>query len=325
MEAEPAVWELLPWGDQTTINATIKGKTLREALVAVTRKLGLTFEVKDEFVQLQPMPALRRLGRRSTVEELQALDLLASTPMQLNTDQPSVQQLIATIDQQLMDLNSPFAMENRTGETLADDQRVYVPRNSTMMEALESLAKDTAGTWYPWGKSIVIVAKEDQVRNLLSKTVSLQYTDADVSQVLMDLSLRSGVHFVIEPGAIQRISPEFRNIARMDLRNATVKQVLENIAGFTGLAYAVRDDGVHIWNPSAAGQAAGVPARDPTVGIITLDNGMQIMIKQSQVSEDLRQYLEMRTQRELAKIRQMMEEEGFKPATQPATQPAEDL
>src|SRR5215208_5019548 len=43
-DVSPQVWDLLPWGDQTTINAKIENQTLRGALAAITRTLGLTFE-----------------------------------------------------------------------------------------------------------------------------------------------------------------------------------------------------------------------------------------------------------------------------------------
>src|SRR3954471_6816769 len=76
IEADPAVWDLLPWGEQTNITAKIENHTLREALSAITLKLGLEYALTDEAVELRPMPALRRLGRRSTVQELAALDLL---------------------------------------------------------------------------------------------------------------------------------------------------------------------------------------------------------------------------------------------------------
>src|SRR3954463_11663199 len=38
MDVAPQVYDLLPWGEQTTINAKIENKTLREALAAITRK-----------------------------------------------------------------------------------------------------------------------------------------------------------------------------------------------------------------------------------------------------------------------------------------------
>ena len=318
IEATPAVWDLLPWGDQTTITAKIEGKTLRDALDAIAAKLGLVVVLKDEAVEIQPMPALARLGRRSTVQELGALDLLSSTPANLASDRPTVGQLLDGVDQKLVDLKSQYAIENRAADVAPANQQINVPRNATLMDALESLAAQTRATWYPWGKSIVIVSKEDQIRNQLSKTISIRYNGVDVSQVLAELSQRAGVDFTIEPGAIQRIPPEFRTI-RLVLDNASIKQALENLAGFTGLGYAVNENGVYIWNQTSA---TGAAARDPIVTTIPLDNGMTVLVPKSQIPPDMQEYIHQRTQRELDKVRQMMTEEGFKPTTRPATAPA---
>src|SRR6187549_1428315 len=43
IDVAPDVWSLLPWGEQTTINAKIENQTLRGALSAITKKLGLTY------------------------------------------------------------------------------------------------------------------------------------------------------------------------------------------------------------------------------------------------------------------------------------------
>jgi len=91
IEVSPAVYDLLPWGDQTNITAKIENQTLRQALDAITQKLGLKYVLKDEFLELQPVPALVRLGRRATVQELGALDLLASNPLNLPADRTTVQ------------------------------------------------------------------------------------------------------------------------------------------------------------------------------------------------------------------------------------------
>jgi hypothetical protein len=319
IEAAPAVWDLLPWGEQTQIKAKIEGQTLREALDAITRKLGLRFALREHVVQFQPMPALARLGRRSTVQELDALYLLASNPINLGTDRPMVAQVLEAVDNKLVELKSPFAIENRANAAARADQQVFVPRNATLMDALESLASETRATWYPWGKSIVVVPKEDQVRMQLAKQVTVRFNGADVQQVLTELAARSGVDFAIEPGAIQRLAPEFRTV-RLNLVDASIKQALDTLAGFTGLAYAVREDGVYIWAPPGSTTAGG--SRDAIVGQFQLDNGMTVFVRQSQVPADMLEYLQKKTTRELEKIREMMREEGFKPTTQPATKPA---
>src|SRR4030095_737 len=111
--------------------------------------------------------------------------------------------------------------ESRPGDNVVQEQVVFVARNATLMDALEALAKETRATWYPWGKSIVIVPKEDQSRNQLSRPITVRYPGTDVAQVLTELSQKAGVTFEIEPGAIQRIIPESRRI-KLDLYDAPI-------------------------------------------------------------------------------------------------------
>lgn len=322
LQASQAVWDLLPWGQQTNINAKIENQTLRQALEAITRKLGLTFVLKEEAVELEPMPALRRLGRRATPQELAVLDLLASTPLNLTSDHPTLRQLLSAEDAKLESAKSPFAIEDRVFEGQSLENTVFVARNATMMDGLEAIDHSTAATWYPWGKSIVVVTKQDQVRNQLAKTVSVRYNGVDISQVLLELSQRAGVPFDIEPGAIQRIPPEFRNI-RLLLDNASIKQALDSIAGFTGLAYVATDRGLYF---STAAGAATQPARDPIVGLILVpDLNLQVTLHQSQVPADVREYLQFKKQKEIDKLRRMMKDENFHPTTMPTTEQNEDL
>lgn len=336
LHVAPEVYDLLPWGDQTNITAHIENQTLREALTAMTQKLGLTFEMRDEQVVLVPLPALARLGRRSTVQELAALDLLASTPLNTPADRMTEKQLAAAVDQKLADLKSPFAIDNRPADNIVLDQPVSVARNATLLDALESLTRQTRATWYPWGKSIVIVMKEEQVANQLAKLVTVHYPGTEVGQVLAELAQKAGVPFEIEPGSIQKIAPEFRRV-KLDLYDASISSALQAICGFTGLSYVVNDKGVYIWNQTST--AAQAPARDPILGMVQLDNGMQLLLPQSQVPPDVREYLKAKQTKEIEKIREQMKEEGFKPsstsvppaagaavpATQPATQPDEHL
>jgi hypothetical protein len=316
LEVHPSVYELLPWGQQTTIQATLHNLTLREALRAVTRQLGLTYVLREEVIQIRPMPALARLGRRSTASELQLLALLAREPMNLETDRPTVAQLIEAVDQRLMQHRPvaeeppPFDVEHRAHAVVPDDQVVFVPRNATMMAALESLAAETSATWYPWERSVLIIPKEQHTRAKLSRTITTRFEGVEVSQVLTELSQRSGVPFTIEPGAVQRIPAESR-VIRLTLENATYIQALENLAGFTGLGFLIRAEDVYIWHQATLPTPA---PRDPVVGIITIPElGIQVPVTESQVPEDVRQYLRHKTRQELEKVRELMVEENFSP------------
>ena len=324
IDVAPQVYDLLPWGEQTTINAKFDNQTLRSDLAAITRKLGLTFELKDFSVELQPLPALKRLGRRATVDELAVLDLLARTPLEPQGDRPSVKQLLATVDSKLEAAKSPFAIENRAFGDNASSVQIPVARNATLLDALEAIPQNTDATWYPWGSTLVVRAKADLYRDLLNgKTVSLRFNGVDIAQVLAELASRSGVPFVIEPGAVQRI-PQDSRIVKLTIEATPIQQALENISGYTGLAWSVNEKGVYIWNPSTGGGSS----REPSVALLTLDNGMQVVLRESQVPPDMREYIKQKTEQQLAKIRQQMKAEGFKPAapaTKPATKPAEDL
>src|SRR5688500_9054137 len=113
LQADPAIWDLLPYGKETRLQAKVESHTPRDALGAMTRKLGLRFELRDEHVELVPMPALRRLGQRASLDELRALDLLSSRPLGMEGNQPTIKQLIETVDLKLAaEKDANLAVEN---------------------------------------------------------------------------------------------------------------------------------------------------------------------------------------------------------------------
>ena len=146
------------------------------------------------------------------------------------------------------------------------------------------------------------------------------YDRSELSQVLMELSQRAGVDFDVQPGAIQAVPAEFRTV-RLMFDNVSIKQALDSLAGFTGLAWTANDKGVYIWSQQTQ---ATTTARDPIVGMVQLSNGMQLLLPKSQIPPDVQEYLQKKTDMEIAKIRQMMQEEGFKPTTRPTTAPADE-
>ena len=324
VEVHPSVWDLLPWGEQTNIDVTFDKQTLRAGLEAVATRLGLTMVVKPQGVELRPMPALRRLGRRATDKEIDALYLLAITPLDNlpagAKDKVTVDQVVEAVDAKLQQIRPELAVEFRGRDQVKPEQAVFVARNATMADALEALSRETAATWYPWGRSIVVLPREMQVRNnQLGRPIDLRFDGVDISQVLVELEQASGVPFEIEAGAIQRIAPESRRVTLI-LNPATVQQAMEAISGFTGLDYVVKGEGLYIWNQSAGVGASS--STDPAIGLIQLDNGVEVMLRRSHLPPDVQQYIDFRKDKAIDNLRQMMREEGFKPTTQPSTQPA---
>lgn len=325
IEAQNAVWELLPWGRDTNVGLKIEHTTLREALTRMTQRLGLTWVLKDESIEIQPMPALRRLAQRASLQEVDALHLLATTPLELGTQRPTIRQLLEAVDLKLAgEKRVQVAVENRIADAIPQDKAIFVPRNSTLMEALESVHKQTTATWYPWGRNIVVMTKSERTRALLAKPLEIAVNERgmEVMQLLGEIAARTGVPFEFQPGVIQTIPADARTI-RGVIRNAPAEQVLQAVSASTGLIYTVQDDKVHVSSRDAAG--AGNLQRDPLIGFLQLDNGMQILVPRSQVPPDILEYLGAKLQKEWDKIREQMQDEGFKPTTQPAKTGDEDL
>ncbi|HEX4125287.1 MAG TPA: STN domain-containing protein, partial [Tepidisphaeraceae bacterium] len=226
---------------------------------------------------------------------------------------------------------SPYAVEIRLGErhdkepTLKEDAPVNVARGSTMAEALEDMVQDTDATWYPWGKNIVIISKEAMVQLRMNRTITAQYNGVDVQQVLDDLAQKAGVEFEMEPGAIQRVPTEFRSI-KLVLSNAPIRQVLDSIAGVTGLNYAVTSDGVYIWDQNPHPAAAAGNNGDRVIALLPMGNGMQLLVRNSDLPERLRRYAEQEKTEAIHRLEEQLKaEQATQPAptTMPTTMPGD--
>lgn len=316
LEAAPAVWDLLPYGRQTKIVAKVENVTLREALGAITRELGLQFVLRDEAVEIQPMPALQRLGRRATLDELATLRTLAVTPLEGTVEGKGMaySDLTRAIAGRLGALSPPINYDERCGNDSAlAAQTIGLSRQASVLDALEAVATQSSATWYPWGKGVVVLKKVELVHAQLSKPVTLRYSGDDVTQVLHDLSQISGMPFTYRPGSIQLIPAEFRRI-RLVLDNAPLRQALESISAFTGLGYSYDERGVYFWN-----QTYGIDAgqRDPAMLMVPLGDGTMMLVPRSQLPEDVMQYVQQKRDEAVRKLRDSMKKDGFQPATRP--------
>lgn len=313
IRASKQVYDTLPWGEQTKLTAKISNQTLRQSLSAITAKLGLRFTVGDEAVELQPVPALIRIGRRSTIEELTALDTLSTLKLESNEGATiTVAQLARQVGAELESAKTNYDVEDRSGDELGKAE-IRIPKAGSLLDALEELHRQSRATWYPWGRSIVIIPKEELVRTLLAKPITMRWNGVDVAQVLTELSRRSGVEFTIEPGAVQRIPPESR-VIKLVLENVSTRQALESISGFTGLGYVQNESGVYIWNPANS----PVTRRPDRVQTIYTVDGIQVLLPDSEVPPDVKEFLQAKRQKAIQQLREQMKQEGFVPTTQPA-------
>jgi hypothetical protein len=315
LRAGDDVYDLLPWGRDTTVNAKIENLTLRDALQAITGKLGLRFELQAEVVQLKPIAALQRIGRRATVQELKTIDLVYSaialpSGSSKESTRVTVDNLAQAVDDNLNDYDSHqvnrkatpanIVLEFRPSDPAQTKLEVRLPRGTdTVGEVLDQLAAQTPLAWYPWGDTIVIQPKKAIVRNVLERTIHVRYDGVDVATVLTDLSEKSGVPFMIEPGALQRVPADFRSVKLFV--DAPARQALESLAGVTGLGYVATDDGVYIWNNSP--QPADAKPQGRVVATVDMGNGMQALITEDMLSPEQRAAIDKKAREAIEKIK----------------------
>lgn len=303
------VYGTLPWGEQTPITATIQGMTLRDALSAISSKLGLQFDLRDEYVELSPVPSLRRIARRSTLQELRTLDVLGTRRLPVSAQGWTLETLMRALDDALAALDREAAVAKQTPPGLVvefrptpdldpNQQAILVSRDATLTDALDAIAQQTKLTWYPWGDSVVVLPKRDVIAGRLERPVSLRYDGVDVAQVLVDLARQTGVELAIEPGAIQRVTPEFR-IIRMSVESASARQALESLQGYTGLGYAITDTGVYVWNQNSNPASA---SRGRVIATITTPSGANVLIYEDMLSPEARDALRAEQQHAAAKL-----------------------
>src|SRR5690606_33980223 len=125
-------------------------------------------------------------------------------------------------------------------------------------EVLEQATSQYGWTWYPSGDLIIVLPKTKQIERQLDKRVSVDYVQWSLKDVLLDLTDRAGVSLSIEPGALATVPAYVAERFSLRTLNTPIRQVLELIAGQTGLAYFIEPQGVRIaGNVVTPGSAGG--------------------------------------------------------------------
>ncbi len=310
----PAAGQILPYGPNTNVSARIENQTLRQALDAISLRLGLTYEARADVIELRPVDGLARRGpRRATLDELASLNYLAATRMP--ADWGARLPLEALVDK--LNKSLPTGASGGVGGAAGtspvkqfeprftkDEHRqlvVDLPPTGSLLDALEAISHTaTDYTWYLWGNKVELEQKEVVTRLALSNImVDRRWDQVDLSQVLLDLGKASGIPFAYEPGCLQRVRPESQKIT-LAAEGVPLTEVLENVQSVTGLGYVPTRDGIYFWNnsPYYGLPPATASASDPIILLIpvTGGNGAQLAVRSSQLPPELREkLLQMRT------------------------------
>jgi len=285
----PAVMSLVPDGPETIIRKVhIANVSLRQGLTDLFGPLGMTFVVRDGFVEIVASEALKCLGRVPNWVELRTIEELGR--MKVGTDPKALEELRPKIQFQVR-IAEPWAV-------LAEAVRGV---GAGTGDEVLSIACDKLGwAWCVSDDRVVITLREQDIIRRLKQPISVRLSRQPLFDAMTAVGEAVGVAVRAEPGALAALAPSVQRNFSLDVRGQSAEQALETIAAYTGLGYLVEPTGVLFYQVSnervssreneRAGGSSG--ARDPYVGkvVVELPDGvsMEWLIRSSELPDDLR-------------------------------------
>ncbi|MBI4580283.1 MAG: hypothetical protein HY718_11310, partial [Planctomycetes bacterium] len=246
IEFDRFVLGCLPYGSKTLVTAKIENQSLRDSLGALLRPLACKYGLIEGKVVIQPRPALFRICRRATWDEVTLIEKLYATDWS--------KALADSLDFQFQDMSAADSDANR--------KKFYELAESVgaghAARVLELATHQYGWQWHPEGpKTVVFCTRTRQVELQLQRLISAQYSEVQIKDVLLDLAGRAGLLLKMEPGVLASLPTQQAERFRMHVENVTIRQAFELIAGETGLGYFIEPDGIRITaNTVAAGSAS---------------------------------------------------------------------
>ena len=236
------VFACLPYGSQTRLAVKLKNVTLRNALSPMLAPQAMEWIIEADAVRILPTPALLRMTRRATYDELRILGKIHSTKV-LPTDQagPVIDQLRKAVGNK--DLDVVFHVEtDRPGA----QKRAERALPCTASAWLDMLSHGRGWTWYLWGDDILIVDRKMQVERQLRRLVTLRHDSARLVHVLLELAKFGRVKLELDPGVLDLVSAETKSNFSLIMADVTISQALEVISGATGLIFVRTPEGLRV-------------------------------------------------------------------------------
>ena len=229
---EPEALAVLPGGTKTKFaNLQVQDATLRQTLAKILAPLGLRYTIEEGGIAISAMPALTRMERPATWDELRFVQRLEATPY--SPEEFAKIKILYRLD------------DSKDGPAGLTKQLAKSGRGS-IAEMLEVATSALHWAWLPDGDHIAIISAEAVNNRKLSRRVTENYPNKHLGFILTDLGRQAGVHVHFQPGAFRKTLLNDVDSYSLNLSNASIRQALDQIRADTGLDYQVQYDGVHI-------------------------------------------------------------------------------
>ncbi len=225
----------LPYGDRTKITMVLDDATVRMGLDAVCNQLALTFEASADSVTVKPAPALARIGRAATWDEIDTLTQLHATDWS-NADQ---------VKQVLSDRLRFSGIEGDFDTNWKKLKNAINPqREGPIDAALTEGCNASEWTWYPEGNQIVVLPLEDQVARQLERVISIKQYGAPLANILQELSRLAHVPIEMKGSAATTLPLEIKDSFTLVADGISIREAIAQITMAADLDHVIRDDKV---------------------------------------------------------------------------------
>lgn len=228
LDDQPA--ELLPWGRQTKLaDLTIANASLREALPQILDALGMSYELRGPEIVVVATPALQRLDRRATWDELKLLRRARETQC---------------TPENLAQFRLQYRITTKVDAPKMLSHQVEKAGSGSVADMLETATSALGWVWLPEGDHLVVRTGQAQVASRLARRVSARYANLPLAQILTDLGDKAGISVSFEPGMMNKLPPSVAQSYTLLVQSPTIRQALELIAADTGVRYEITPEGV---------------------------------------------------------------------------------
>jgi hypothetical protein len=265
IEVEQAVYNFLPYGDDTHIDVVFRNVPVQTALQKIMDELCLTMEISNQHVVVEPSEGLVRIGRRATWDELDLLHKLNqivlsgfsgnwTLDLQKLVDEPGLQVIL-----------SPASSQDRALALSNVQAQLPCPAS----QALDSYAQSLHMIWYLRDNRIFIQPGSAWIIEQLNRPIILKESSVPLQQVVGELSMLSGVDFRPRPGLYLAIPT-----VNVDSNDGSIRQTLDALSGATGITYQIMDDYVSLDVQHNTTGKQDQEEQNPVIGMIPIPTGM---------------------------------------------------
>lgn len=296
----PAAMQALPFGEKTELAIQIENGTAREGLRRVFDGLGMEMTVEQGTgdIVVNPVPAVERLGRRMTLEEVTLLQMLSSQPWQ------------AVVANLPVEFEASAAAEDvRT----TFEQSVRSASGANGLEQLEQGAISAKLLWMPKGKGIVVYSATKDLERRMDRRISLNFRQQPIDRVLVDTGMVAGIDVELTPDAFAALAANPR-LVDFSQRSTTLRETLNRICTnakliwkFEGNHIVVRaSQPITVENPEPAPNSTGGGGR--VVAIVRVPVGtdgttVEFLIRDDELPPELRELKNRKMPEVLEQIR----------------------